>query len=94
MERSWRRNITALISWCVAIWVRVLGLANALRVDAMVNKEEPPIDQALMDALSGPARPPSNPPSSPPSNAVRLISLLSSSETQVKDKGLWENLRS
>ena len=48
---------------------RTTSRSDALRVDAMVNKEEPPIDQALMDALSGPARPPSNPPSSPPSNA-------------------------
>ncbi|KAI4649143.1 hypothetical protein J4E93_003457 [Alternaria ventricosa] len=40
--------------------------SDALRVDAVMNKEEPPIDQALMDALSGP--PQSNPPSSPPSN--------------------------
>lgn len=42
---------------------------NALRVDAIVNKEAPPIDQALMDALGGALPPPSNPPSSPPSNA-------------------------
>lgn len=48
---------------------RTSSRSDALRVDAMVNKEEPPIDQALMDALSGPAQPPSNPPSSPPSNA-------------------------
>jgi hypothetical protein len=39
--------------------------SDALRVDAMVNREEPPVDQALMDALSGG---PSNPTSSPPSN--------------------------
>lgn len=30
--------------------------------------EEPPVDQALMDALEAPATLPSNPPSSPPSN--------------------------
>ncbi|EDU46371.1 predicted protein [Pyrenophora tritici-repentis Pt-1C-BFP] len=42
---------------------------DALRVDAMVNREEPPVDQALMDILSGPPPPPSNPPSSPPQSA-------------------------
>ncbi|KAL6154350.1 hypothetical protein ACJQWK_02128 [Exserohilum turcicum] len=46
---------------------RTSSRSDALRVDDMVNKEEPPVDQALMDALSGP-QPPSNPPSSPPSN--------------------------
>ncbi|RYN96344.1 hypothetical protein AA0120_g3165 [Alternaria tenuissima] len=45
---------------------RTPSRSDALRVDAVMNKEEPPIDQALMDALSGP--PQSNPPSSPPSN--------------------------
>ncbi|CAE7195614.1 hypothetical protein P3342_009918 [Pyrenophora teres f. teres] len=42
---------------------------DALRVDAVVNREEPPVDQALMDILSGPPPPPSNPPSSPPHSA-------------------------
>ncbi|KAF1945570.1 hypothetical protein EJ02DRAFT_33547 [Clathrospora elynae] len=37
---------------------------GALRVDVMINRDEPPVDQALMDALGGP----NNPPSSPSTN--------------------------
>ncbi|KAF1829561.1 hypothetical protein BDW02DRAFT_509647 [Decorospora gaudefroyi] len=47
---------------------RTPSQSGALRVDAMVNREETPIDQALMDALSAPSHAPSNPPSSPPSS--------------------------
>lgn len=42
---------------------------NALRVDAIVHKEDRPVDQALMDALGGTLPPPSDLPSSPLSSS-------------------------
>ncbi|CAO2648539.1 Nn.00g078060.m01.CDS01 [Neocucurbitaria sp. VM-36] len=42
--------------------------SGAHRLDAIVDRQEPPVDQALMDALGEPSHAPNNPPSSPPSN--------------------------
>ena len=42
---------------------------NSLRVDAIVHKEDRPVDQALMDALGGTLPPPHDLPSSPSSNS-------------------------
>lgn len=38
---------------------------SAHRIDSISQREEPPVDQALMDALGGPSQQPYNPPSSP-----------------------------